>query len=84
MLLAISASGDSPNIIAAANWVRERGGRVLALTGFDGGELRRIADVTVHVETPRGEYGPVEDVHLVLDHLATLWLSSGARSSATR
>jgi D-sedoheptulose 7-phosphate isomerase len=83
MLLAISASGNSANVVAAARWVRAQGGRVLALTGFDGGELRRIADVTVHVDTPHGEYGPVEDVHLVLDHLATMWLAASARAAVT-
>ena len=46
----------------------------VGLTGFDGGKLRKLAQVCVHLETPRGEYGPVEDVHLILDHLVTTYL----------
>ena len=73
-LIAISASGNSPNVVAAANWVRERGGRIMGLTGFDGGELKSLCDVVIHVDTPRGEYGPVEDIHMVMDHLIASWL----------
>jgi D-sedoheptulose 7-phosphate isomerase len=82
-LLAVSASGNSPNLLAAARWVRARGGRVLALTGFDGGVLRELADVVVHVPTASGEYGPVEDAHMVLDHLATTWLAHGGAVAVT-
>jgi len=73
-LVAISASGNSPNVVAAAKWVREHGGAVLGMVGFDGGALKDLSTVTVHVPTPRGEYGPVEDVHMVVDHLVTAWL----------
>lgn len=73
-LIVISASGNSPNVAAAAKWVKERGGRVLGLTGFDGGELKNLCDVLIHVDTPKGEYGPVEDVHMVMDHLVANWL----------
>lgn len=74
LLVAISASGNSPNVLAAARWVRDHGGVVLGLVGFDGGALKPLCEVAVHVRTAVGEYGPVEDAHLVLDHLATLWL----------
>ena len=72
-LLAISASGNSPNLIAAAEWVKQKGGRVIGLVGFDGGALKGLCDVAVHVRTPRGEYGPVEDAHMVLNHLVATW-----------
>jgi hypothetical protein len=36
---------------------------------FDGGELLDLCDVCVHVKTAKGEYGPVEDIHMILDHL---------------
>jgi len=80
-LIAISASGNSPNIVEAARWVRKQGGRVIALVGFDGGELKRLADVLIHAETPKGEYGPVEDVHMIMDHLVYTWLKTKAGSS---
>lgn len=56
----------------------------MALTGFDGGELRRISQLGVHVQTGKGEYGPVEDVHMILDHLvsASLALLSRDRDEA--
>lgn len=73
-LIAISASGNSPNVVAAAEWVKTRGGRVMGFTGFDGGALKDISDLVVHVDTMKGEYGPVEDIHLVLDHLIANWL----------
>jgi D-sedoheptulose 7-phosphate isomerase len=73
-LVVISASGNSPNVVSAADWVKEQGGIVLGLVGFDGGRLKNICDIIVHVKTPEGEYGPVEDIHLVIDHLVANWL----------
>jgi D-sedoheptulose 7-phosphate isomerase len=75
-LLLISASGNSPNLIEAAKWVRDKRGRVISLLGFDGGQLRELSDVVVHVPTSRGEYGPVEDAHLVLNHVMAHWFQA--------
>lgn len=72
-LLAISCSGNSPNVIEAVEWVKARGGRVLAFTAFDGGRLARLADVAVHVPTEKGEYGPAEDLHLIFNHILAHW-----------
>jgi D-sedoheptulose 7-phosphate isomerase/D-glycero-D-manno-heptose 1,7-bisphosphate phosphatase len=66
VLLAISSSGRSPNIIAALEFARRGGLRTVALTGFDGGEARRIADVAIHVDCRN--YGIVEDVHQSVMH----------------
>jgi len=73
-LIAISASGNSPNIVSAAKWVKEQKGEVMAMVGFNGGELKAIADVTIHVKSLKGEYGPVEDIHMIMDHLLSSWL----------
>lgn len=73
-LIAISASGNSPNVVEAVEWVKEHGGKTIGLTGFDGGKLKEICDQVIHVDTPKGEYGPVEDIHMVLDHLIGTWL----------
>ena len=72
-LLAISASGNSPNVVIAASWVKEQGGRVMSFVGFAGGKLKDISDVVVHVQAEAGEYGPVEDAHLVLNHILAHW-----------
>ena len=71
VLMAISASGNSPNVLAAVDRARAIGGRTIALVGFDGGELARVADVVLHAHTDRGEYGPVEDIQMVLNHMIT-------------
>ena len=72
-LLAISASGNSPNVVVAAEWVKKQGGRVISFVGFTGGKLKEISDVVVHVKSEAGEYGPVEDAHLVLNHILAHW-----------
>ncbi len=73
-LIVISASGNSPNVVDAARWVKNQGGTVMGLLGFDGGRLKSICDFAIHVKTPIGEYGPVEDIHLIMDHLLFTWL----------
>jgi len=73
-LIAISASGNSPNLIAAAEWFKEQGGIILCWLGFDGGKLKDIADISVVVTSPKGEYAPVEDVHLVINHIIVTWM----------
>ena len=69
VLVLISASGESPNVVAAARRARELGGSSIALLGFSGGTLAEIADIAVVVATEHGEYGPVEDAHLALNHM---------------
>lgn len=83
-LIAISASGNSPNLIEAATWVKERKGKVLGLVGFDGGKLKALCDVAIHVATSKGEYGPVEDIHMVMDHLIANYLLGHALSEKPR
>lgn len=79
VVVAISASGNSPNVIRAIDLAKERGNVTIGLTGFDGGELRKRAQIAIHVPTERGEYGPVEDAHMVLDHLLSSYLAMRAR-----
>ncbi len=47
---------------------------MFALAGFDGGKLATIADEVILVATPKGEYGPVEDGHMIIDHVVTSYL----------
>ena len=78
--MAISASGNSLNVVNAARWVKENGGRVISFVGFQGGTLKEIAHVTIHVQTNPGEYGPVEDAHLILNHVLAHWFQFKLRS----
>lgn len=65
---AISASGNSPNIIEAFKVCDERSVRKIALLGFDGGVVRNLADHSILVESEIGQFGPVEDIHLSICH----------------
>lgn len=69
VLVTLSASGNSENVVKAAALARARGGRVVALVGFTGGKLAQMADAVVHLRSD--SYGPVEDGHLVLNHIFT-------------
>ncbi|WP_041960436.1 SIS domain-containing protein [Sulfurospirillum arsenophilum] len=69
VVIAISCSGNSANIIKAVNYAKEIGSQVIGITGFDGGVLREVSDINFHVDAPKGEYGLVEDVHMILDHM---------------
>lgn len=73
-LIAISASGNSPNLIVASEWFKSQGGKVMGWLGFDGGKLKDIVDVPVVVSSPKGEYAPVEDLHLVINHIIVTWM----------
>ena len=76
--IAISASGNSPNVIQGIEAARSLGLFTAAFLGFGGGKAERLVDLAIVV--PSGEYGPVEDVHLILNHLVTTVLRDVARS----
>lgn len=69
MLVAFSVSGNSENVLQASEYTRGLSNPVLGITAFDGGKLKKISDVSVHVETPLGEYEKAEDVHLSITHV---------------
>lgn len=71
LLIAISSSGNSINIIEAIKKARDRGVTTIGLTGFDGGEVRRLVNFSIHVETEAGNYGIVEDLHSFVLHILT-------------
>ncbi len=66
VLLALSSSGRSPNVVRALTWARDQGLRTIAVTGFDGGAARAAAEVSVHVDCTN--YGIVEDLHQAIMH----------------
>ena len=75
-LIVISASGNSENIVKAAKWVKSKNGKVLGMLGFKGGELRGICDTSILIPSIQGEYGPVEDMHLMINHLLAHWFQN--------
>lgn len=75
VIIGISASGNSPNVINALQYAKGHGAKTIGFVGFDGGKMKDIADVCIHVKTQKGLYGPVEDIHLILDHLISGYLN---------
>ncbi len=69
VLIAISCSGNSPNIVNAVKYAKSVGTTVIGLTGFDGGELKDMSDIVYHIQTAKNEYGLVEDLHMIFDHI---------------
>jgi len=66
LLIAISGSGNSPNILRAVEWAKNHGLRTYGCTGFDGGKLRSLAEAGLHV--PLDDMGIVESIHLTAFH----------------
>lgn len=71
LLICFSASGNSRNLINAVEEARSMEIKTISVTGFDGGALRSISDFNIHIDTPIGSYGVVEDVHSTVSHMLT-------------
>lgn len=67
ILIAISCSGNSTNVIKAAEFAKTKGNKVISLVGFDGGKLKQIADTSFHININNMQV--CEDLHLVFCHL---------------
>jgi D-sedoheptulose 7-phosphate isomerase len=67
VVVAISGSGNSPNVVRAVEVARERGMKTIGFLGMGGGKLGKMVDIPIIV--PSTDYGPIEDVHMMLDHL---------------
>ena len=65
--IAISASGNSPNVVRACEYVKELGNKLIVLAGFDGGKIAPMGDATMVAEMK--SYERVEDIHLILLHM---------------
>ena len=75
ILVGISASGNSQNLINAFEYASSAEIKTVALTAFDGGKMKEIADQGIHIPTGDKEYGPAEDLHMILDHLVGSYLT---------
>ena len=80
VLMAISSSGRSPNIVRALEWARDHGLRTIALTGFDGGGARAVAEVAIHVDG--SNYGIVEDLHQAIMHALAQYIRQSRMTAA--
>lgn len=71
-LILISSSGNSENIVRAAKFARKIGTPIIGLTGFSGGKLKELADVSLHI--PFDNYGIVEDSHQAIMHILAQYI----------
>jgi phosphoheptose isomerase len=79
VLIAISSSGRSANIVRALNWARANDLRTIALTGFDGGAARSTAEVAIHF--PGSNYGIIEDLHQAVMHALAQYIRQSRMTS---
>ena len=67
VVIGISGSGNSANVIKAVEYAKEHKNTVIGITGYNGGRLKELADIQLHV--PIDNMQIVEDIHMVFDHL---------------
>ena len=75
LVIAMSVSGNSVNLVKALEYASANGARTMAWTGFDGGKLARMADLAIHMPGTPDEYGPCEDMFSILEHAVTTYLA---------
>lgn len=67
LVIAISGSGNSKNIINAVEYAKSCGNKIIGITGFDGGKLKQMCDISLHA--PVNSMQISEDIHMIFDHL---------------
>lgn len=68
LLIVISASGNSKNLVEAVHVARDMGMETSGILGFDGGKLASLVDYPVVTRSDMGDYGVAEDLHLAINH----------------
>ena len=72
VVIIISGSGNSPNVIKAAKFAKKKGALTIGMTGFTGGKLRKLVDLCLHVESD--QYGIIEDLHMAVGSILAFYL----------
>jgi len=67
IVIAISGSGNSKNVIYAVEYAKEQGNKVIGMTGYEGGKLRELADISLHADVMSMQV--TEDIHMIFDHM---------------
>ena len=81
VIIAISASGNSPNVVNGMEYAREVGAYTVGLIGFGGGKMAGLSDLKVVVDSY--DYGVVEGLHLVIEHMISFGLKAKLAASAS-
>ena len=77
IVIGISGSGNSQNVINAVEYAKAQGNKVIGITGYNGGKLKPLADISLHA--PVDDMQITEDVHMIFDHLMMSVLMRGIR-----
>jgi len=72
VVVLISGSGNSPNVVNAARFAKSNGAVTIGMTGFSGGKLRRLVDICLHVDSD--QYGVIEDLHMGAGSMLAFYL----------
>jgi phosphoheptose isomerase len=80
VLITVSSSGDSENVVRACRWARDNGVSVISMTGFAGGRSAGLADVNLHVDGDN--YGIIEDTHQALMHILAQFIRQNRMDEA--
>jgi len=75
VVFAMSVSGNSENIVRAVDWAKNHGAITVGVSGFGGARLKDRCKINLHIPTSPDEYGPVEDIFGILDHMVTGYLT---------
>jgi DNA-binding MurR/RpiR family transcriptional regulator len=73
LLIVMSVSGNSKNLLNCAKWVRKKQGKVFGILGCNGGKLKRFCNDSIIIPSKIGEFGPVEDLQLIINHILAHW-----------
>jgi D-sedoheptulose 7-phosphate isomerase len=84
VVVALSVSGNSENVLEAVRFAKKQDAMVLGCSGFTGGKLKELSDIHLHVPSYPGEYGPVEDIMMVLDHIIHSYFLLSRRGALQR
>ena len=74
VVVGISGSGNSPNLIKALEYANLKGAITIGILGFDGGKMKNLCKHNLIIKTKKGMYGPVEDMHLIIEHIICTYL----------
>ncbi len=74
LVIFMSVSGNSPNLVRAIEYANANGAKTVACTGMDGGALKKLAQLSIHTPSTKDEYGPIEDIFSVIMHAVTSFI----------
>ncbi len=75
VVFAMSVSGNSENLIRGIDYANANGATTIGVSGFDGGRLKERCAISMHIPSTEDEYGPVEDMFSIIDHIVTSYLT---------